>query len=127
LGGGRRALGGSRETVPPPQVAGAADEALARLQGRLQLMALGAVGDDAGLAQAAIELRRCLHVSGKLIDARGQHRIVAGHLDMAPMDGCFLLGRRLEIVAESRAERCLVAVRHAQALEDRREIRHLTI
>ena len=122
LRGRRGAFGGGRISVPPPQVAGARDEALAGLQGGLQLVALLASGNDAGLAQAAVELGRRFDVRGQRLDAGRQRRILARHLDVAPVHGGFLGGRRLEVVAERGAERRLVTLLDAQAVEDGREI-----
>ena len=59
---------------------------------------------------------------GQRLDAGGQRRILARHLDVAPVHGGFLGGRRFEIVAERGAERRLVALLHAQAIDDGREI-----
>ncbi len=122
LRGRRGALGRGRISVPTPQVAGARDEALAGLQSGLQLVALLAPGNDAGLAQTAVELGRRFDVARQRFDAGRQRRILTRHLDVAPVHGGFLGGRRFEIVAERGAERRLVALLHAQAVEDGREI-----
>ena len=66
----RGAFGGGRESVPPPQIALARDEALAGLELRLQAAAFLARGDDAGLPQAAVELGRGFDMRGERRDTR---------------------------------------------------------
>ncbi len=119
LGGRRHAAGDGDEPVPTPEVALAADEALALLQMRLQTCAELA-RDDADLAQATREFGRCADVEAERLGVGGQGFIVGPDFDAAPTDVGAFVDRRIEIVAEGRNKGCFVAGRDAQRLDDGR-------
>ncbi len=88
----RRRLRRMGEAIPAPEVALARDEALARLQQGMQLLAFAAQ-HDADLRQSARQNRRRLDVLGKRTDARRQRRVAFG-FDECPMRRRGRVGRR---------------------------------
>ncbi len=127
--GGRR-FGGGRKPVPTPQVSLARDEALTRLERGREKRSFGAP-DEADLGEAAGELARRRHMRRQRLGALRQGRIAGVHRRAHPADGRRLIDRRIEIVAERRAQRRLVALRDVEQVDHRRpqllriEIEHL--
>ena len=108
LCGGARRIGGGDIAVPAPQIAFAADQALAGLEHGLQARAVGAI-DEPGSAR-----RRASTAGARTWAASGampsRERAVVGRgVDPAPVRRCVLVGRRVEIVAEGSAKRRLEA------------------
>ena len=102
-GAGRR-MGVDGKAVPAPQVAVARDEALAGLEQRREARAVGAI-DHADLGEPARQFRRRLDVLRERGRALRQRRI--GRIDRGagPAHRRRGVDRRVEIVAERRAER----------------------
>ena len=119
LSGGRHAAGDDDESVPPPQVALAADEALALLQVRLQSGAELA-RHDADLAQAARQFGRCADVQAQWLRVGWEGSVLGAHFDGAPAYGRVLVRRRVEVVAQGCNEGCFVPRRNAQLFYDGR-------
>ena len=107
-GGGRR-LGGLGEAVPAPQIAFDRDQALAGFQVPAQVRAHFA-RNQADLGEAAVKRGRGFHPFGQGPRASGQGRI-AGALGEGPMGRGVVVVRGVEIVAQRRAQRRLVATR----------------
>ncbi len=105
--GGRR-IGARGETVPAPQRAFLADQALAGLQQRLQPAPVRGI-DDADLRQTPGELTRAAHDARQAAHAFGQRRVRAIGIDLGPMRRRAGVERRIEIFAECCAERRLIA------------------
>ncbi len=119
-GGGGRRFGGGGETVPAPEIALARDQPLAGLQARAKPQAVG-LADDADLPQAALQRRGGVGDGRRASrDAVRQRRIAFARARIGPMGGSRRVGRGVEIVAERRAERRLVALLDGDLVERRR-------
>ena len=119
--GGRGGVGRRRESVPAPDVALARHEHLAWPQSGAQAMALLLV-DDADLLQPSPQRRGRLHEGRERRDAEGKRRI-AVRLDQRPMRRGRRVRRGVEVLAQSRAERRLIALLGDHLVEDRRVFR----
>ena len=118
-GRGRR-LGGGDKAVPAPQVALARDEPLADFEIGGQAVA-GVARNHPDLGEAARQGGRRRDPRRERLDAVGQRRIGPETGHQRPVDGGRLVGRRVEVVAERRPERRLVAARDADRIDDRSE------
>ena len=114
--GRRRRLGGGDEAVPAPEIAFERDQPLAGLQERAEALAVGA-RDDADLGEPARQRRRRGDADGERLDACRQLRVGAVARDQRPVRRRRLVDRRLEIVAERRPQRRLVAARDADRVD----------
>ena len=76
---------------------------------------------DTDLRQPPRQLRRALDLGRQPRRAGRQRRIVERTVDPAPVQRGVIRDRRVEIVAERRAECALVAGRHAQLVDHRRQ------
>ena len=115
---GSRGFGGLRETVPAPQIAFLRDQPLAWFQQHPQGGSFGP-RDNADLVQPPRERSWRRDEPCERFDARRQSRVVRS-IGLGPMRGRSRIGRGVEIVAERRAERRLIAFRDADLLGDRR-------
>src|SRR6202011_3119220 len=113
-GGGSGGLGSLRESVPAPQIAFLRDQPLAGFQQRPQGSSFGP-RDDADLVQPPREWSRRRDEPRERFDARRQSGVVRG-IGPGPMRGRRRIGRGVQIVAERRAERRLIAFRNAALL-----------
>jgi len=115
--GGQRRIGRPHETIPAPEIAFAADEALAGLQLRDEGEAVCAV-DEAALRQAR-------HQFGGRFDERAERRRAARQagagiaMAAGPVDGRGGIGGRVEIVVQRGGEGAFKAGR-AHAIHHRR-------
>ena len=114
-GRGRR-FGGGDEAVPAPEIAFERDQPLAGLELLGEPLALRA-SDHADLGQATGERRRRGDAAGERIGAGRQRRILVGRRDQRPMRGRRLVDRGVEIVAQRRAKRRLIAARDADRVD----------
>ena len=112
---GRR-IGRDGKTIPTPEIPVARDEPLSRLELRHESGCLLA-GHHADLQKPAGELLRCFHVLAESLGARGQSRVGSVHIGSAPAHGRRRIDGRLEIVAESRPECCLVTFVHRDLVD----------
>ena len=118
---GRRRFSRLGEPVPAPDVAFARDEPLAGLQTQAEDSALGA-GYDSDLSERAPQRRGRLDEAEQRRGIARQQAIV-GRRHLGPMRRCGRVDRGVEIVAERRAKRRLVAFRHFDRIGDGRPFR----
>ena len=114
--GRARRFGGGDETVPAPEIAFQRDQPLSRFELLGEPLALRA-SNHADLRQATGERRRRGDARRKRIGADRQRWILVGRLDQRPMRGRRLVDRGLEIVAQRRAKRGLIAARDADRVD----------
>ncbi len=114
--GGSWRIGRGDEAVPAPEVAFDRNQPLAGFEHEAQPLALGA-GDDADLRQAAGERGRRGNARGERVRARRQLRVVAGWSDQRPMRRRRNIDRGVEIVAQRRAQRRLIAAGDADRID----------
>ena len=115
--GGR--FGRGDEAIPTPEIAFERDQPLAGLEKPAEPLSLRA-GDDADLSQAAGKRGRRRNARGERVSARRQMRVLAGGSDQRPMRRRLLVDRGVEIIAQRRAQRRLVAARDADRVDDAR-------
>ncbi len=113
---GARRFGRGDETVPAPEVAFERDQPLAGLEFLRKPLAIGA-RDHSDLSQAAGERRRRGDARAKRIGAGRQQRILLGRRDQRPVRRRRLIDRGVEIVAQRRAKRGLIAARDADRVD----------
>ncbi len=114
-----RCVGGGDESIPAPDVAFRRHQPLAGLQLRHQLRA-ALLGDDADLREATRQLDGRIDMRRECLDAVGQGRIAFGDAGIGPAHRRRGIDRRIEIVAEGRAKRLLIALGDGDAVDDRR-------
>ncbi len=102
------------------KIAFARHQPLANLQKRHQPLAVGA-GADADLGEAAGERGGRGHAGGERLDAIGQRRVRADPGKKRPVRRRLFVGRRVEIVAERRPQRRLVAALDRDGVDDGRK------
>ena len=115
---GRRMRRGDK-SIPAPDVAFGRHQPLAGFQLRHQRRA-ALLGDDADLRQAPRQFDRRVDVGGERFDAFGQRRIAFGDAGIGPAHRRRWIDRRIEIVAERRAQRLFISLGDADAVDDRR-------
>ena len=113
---GARRFGRGDETVPAPEVAFQRDQPLAGLETIGKPLAIGA-RDHADLGQATGERRRRGDARAKRIGADRQRRILLGRRDQRPVRRRRLVDRGVEIVAQRRAKRGLIAARDTDRVD----------
>ena len=114
-----RGVGCGDKTVPAPDVAFRRHQPLAGLQLRHQLRA-ALLGDDADLREATRQFGRRLDMRRERLDPFGQSRVALGDAGIGPAHRRRRIDRRIEIVAERRAQRLLIALGDGDAVDDRR-------
>ena len=114
-----RGVGRGHEAVPAPDVAFQRYQPLAGLEMCDQFRA-ALFGDDSDLGQTPRQFGRRVHVGGKSFDALGQRRVFGRHARTGPAHRRGLVHRCVEVVAKHGADRLLVALVDADAVDDRR-------
>ena len=114
--GRARRFGGGDEAVPAPEIAFERDQPLAGLEFLREPLAIGA-RDHANLRQATGERWRRGDAGRERLGARRQRGILVDRREQRPMRGRRLVDRGVEIVAQRRAERRLIAARDADRVD----------
>ena len=114
-----RGVRGDGKTVPAPKIAVARHQPLAWLE-RCSEAGSGGAFDDADLGQPAGQFRRGFYKKRQRLCAFRQHRIGRIERRAGPAHRCGGIDRRIEIVAESGAERLLVTLGDVQRVGHRR-------